>query len=113
MSLIFFATLVLFSCSKAPNDPAADRNDPGSANISISIGKVGALGKIRNIELSKLYLTLSAPGETMITDSSSLTGNAGGMYAKTYSNLASLLKTWTLTAENSLARGKWKFMSVH
>jgi len=99
VGLTLLSALILFFCSKLPNN-SADRNDPGSANISISIGKVGSLGKIRNIELSKLYLTLSAPGETTIRDSFSLSGNAGGTYAKTYSNLASLLKTWKLAAES-------------
>jgi len=89
----------LFSCSKSPNNPV-DRSDPGSANITVEVGKVGVLGKIRNIELSKLYISLTAPGEIPIYDTINLSGNGQQTISKTYSDLASLLKTWTLLAES-------------
>ena len=89
----------LLSCSENPHIPLA-YGDPGSANVIVSVGKVGALGKIRNIELRTLYISLSAPGETTVRDTFPLSGNGEITISKTYSNLASLLKTWTLTAES-------------
>jgi YVTN family beta-propeller protein len=96
-SALLFA-IMFFSCSNnLVTSP--DKSDPGSADITFKVGKVGALGKTA-IELTSLYVTLSAPGETTIRDTFPLSGNSQQTIAKTYSNLASLLKTWTLEAES-------------
>jgi uncharacterized protein (TIGR02145 family) len=60
---------------------------------------VGALAKTANIALAKLYITLTAPGQTAINDSFTLSGTASTTINNTYSNLASFL-TWTLTARS-------------
>ena len=98
VGLTMLIACILFSCSENPNNPSL-KGDPGAATITVKVGKVGSLGKIRNIELSKLYITLTAPDENPIYDTFSLSGNSGTTINKTYSNLASLLKTWTLSAE--------------
>lgn len=89
--------VVLFSCSENPNTPI-QKNDFGSADITFNIGKIGTLGKIRTVELSKLYIALNAPGEASVYDTFNLSGNGGGTYTRIYGDLASLFKTWTLTA---------------
>ena len=93
------AFLILNSCSNNINTPI-EQSEPGSANVSLNIGKVSTLGKNRSISLSKLYVALSATGETTRYDTFSLSGNGEQTINKTYNNLASLLKTWTLTAES-------------
>lgn len=100
-----FCAVLFYSCSDAPTNTPTQKSDPGSAAISIQVGRVGSLGKVRNVELKKLYLSLSAPGETTILDSADLSGNSGATVTKDYSNLASLLKTWTLSAETRDANG--------
>jgi len=91
-SALFF---MFFSCD-LPTPPVS--KDTGSAQVSIVIGKIGALAKKTAIELDTLYVTLSAPGETTIEDKFPISGNSQQTITKTYDNLASLVKTWTLTA---------------
>jgi hypothetical protein len=96
-NLALLGLFVSFSCSNL-NTPD-NNNEPGNASITVNVGKVGMLGKIRNIELNKLYISLTTTGETTIYDTIPLNGNSGATIIRTYSNLASLLKTWTLSAE--------------
>lgn len=92
------AFLMFISCSNTINAPVT-RNEPGAANVSLHIGQISTLGKNRTITLSKLYVALSATGETTQYDTFALSGNNEQTFNKTYNNLASLV-TWTLTAES-------------
>jgi outer membrane protein assembly factor BamB len=93
---LLLSGFILFSCSRSPNNPV-DRNDPGSANVTVNVGSVGALAKQLDISFSRLTISLSAPGEITILDTFPISGNTQTTVSKTYNNLASL-KTWTLTA---------------
>jgi alpha-tubulin suppressor-like RCC1 family protein len=102
--IALLAVSILLSCSKNPG-PVSTPYEPGTANITFQIGKVGVLGKKATIQLSKLYIMLSAPGETSIYDTVDLSGNGSETFTKSYVNLASLLKTWTITAESKDVNG--------
>jgi hypothetical protein len=91
-------SVFLFSCTNSTST-RNNTGDPGSAYLTVTVEKVGTLGKTSAISLNKLYLTLSSPGETTIADTFPLSGIGVQTVAKTYSNLASLIKTWTLHAE--------------
>lgn len=95
---LLMSFLVFFYCSENPTTPKKE-SGPGSANVNVKVGKVGKLGIVPEIELSKLYISLTAPGEATIYDTFTLSGNSETTIQKTYNDLASVLKTWTLTAE--------------
>lgn len=102
MKNAFFIGIVaaLFFASCTNKDPVSIKSgeDPGSANISIAVGKVGVLGKRKDISLVKLCIRLSAPGEYPIFDTVQLSGSGPITVNETYSNLAAL-KDWTLFAK--------------
>lgn len=88
------------------NNPISSSNtgvkETGSADITVVLGKVGVLGKIRMIELEDVVLELSAPGEKTLKDTINVSGlansSANSKCGKKYDSLASLLKTWTIQA---------------
>lgn len=96
---ITIVVTVLFAMSC--NNPTRPQNSnlPGSANITVQIGKVGALAKRADINFAKLCVALSASAETTIFDTIAISGNSSTIISKTYDNLASL-KTWTLKAKS-------------
>jgi len=79
-----------------PNNPNSSEKK-GSAEVSIQLGKVGALAKKSAIDLNTLTLTLSATGETPVTQVIALSGSAQQTVTKIFDNLASQ-KEWILTA---------------
>jgi hypothetical protein len=90
---------ILFAISCSSPTPPQNTDLQGSANITVHIGKVGALAKRADINFAKLCVTLSVSGETTIFDTISISGNTSTTVSKTYDNLASM-KTWTLTAKS-------------
>ncbi len=95
-----FLTLILMtalSCSDSSENSLISDNT-GEANVLVQISKVNKIGKSRSIELSKLYVSLSASGEAVIYDTIVITGNEQIVVPIHYENLASL-KIWTITAE--------------
>ena len=63
--------------SSAGNGPDADPETPGAVSSTVTLGKVGALGKANVINLSKLILTAvsgSTPADT-VRDTSTVSGN--------------------------------------
>jgi hypothetical protein len=99
MALFFVVSFLVFSCGKDPVSTSKGCANQGSAAISIKVGEVGTLAKKTNINLSKLYVVLSAVGETSIYDTFSLSGGGSATIVKTYDSLTSL-KTWTLSAKS-------------
>lgn len=109
MKLILTGTMLLCllfaGCIETTSPTDNSNGETGTAEISIKIGKAGILGKTRSIEFSKLYIALSAQNEDTIYDSISLSGYNESTIIKTYTNLASLLKPWTLTAATKDIKG--------
>jgi|GEM_PF-1945338 len=108
--LLLFITLLagflLFSCSSNSNTISSNARNTGSAKVTISLGQVGALAKMRtvaDIELANLSISLTAPGQDTITDALPLSGNSATTIVKTYAGLASNM-TWTLIAKSIDAR---------
>lgn len=98
-------------CFKVDNNPAAAGNAEaqGSAQVTVNVGKVGALAKgaalaktggAMDIDLAALELTLTAPGEAPVTQSIPLSGHGSNTINQTFTGLASL-KTWTLAARSA------------
>lgn len=83
-------------------DPAAE---PGSAQVLIRTGKIGRLAKKAAIELSRLEITLSAPGESTVVREFPLTGSGAATVSHTIPGLASL-KPWTLAARSLDLNGR-------
>ena len=100
--LLTLCLFLCFSCSKV-DSPTSISKDAGSATVNIHVGKIGdlsrthVLARATAINLSKLFITLSAHGESTILDTLPLSGNNQAYISKTYGPLASL-KQWTLTA---------------
>jgi hypothetical protein len=88
----------MLSCSDL-DPPTAIKSDLGSASVYVKIGKVGALGKKATIQLDTLYLTLTAPGETTRSAKFPLSANSEQTFSQCFTELASLHKIWTLSAE--------------
>jgi len=88
LSVIVTAGLLSISCD-GPTLPSIS-GTPGSANITVRIGKVGSLAKLADISFAMLCVRLSAPGETNIFDTIALSGNGSTTVAKPYDDLASL-----------------------
>ncbi|HEX2613194.1 MAG TPA: hypothetical protein VHO02_06355 [Fibrobacteria bacterium] len=88
----------LFAGAGCVSDPIRAK---GSANVTIQLDKVGALGKsggAATIQMKDLVVTLRSPGEDTRRDTTkTLTGNAVQSVTKTFGNLTSK-KTWTLEA---------------
>ena len=98
---IFLVLFILFlsNCAKDTLSPTnVIENSYGRVKVKITLSKIASIGK-RNIQLSKLYLTLSAPEETPIYDTIEITGSEQIVIPLTYSNLTSL-KTWSLFARS-------------
>jgi hypothetical protein len=79
----------------------------GTADVHVSLEKVGALGKTgaaNAVEMSLLFLTLRSPGEDTRRDTLPLSGNGQQSILKSYANLTTL-KTWTLEAIAKDAQG--------
>jgi hypothetical protein len=93
LTFLAFAAISLFNCENPT--PLPNDNPSGGANITIKMGKVGALAKRTDIEFSRLCIALSATGEATIYDTIPISGNGATSVNKTYEDLASL-KTWTL-----------------
>ncbi len=74
-----------------------DDESMGDVNVSVKLGKIGSLGKIKCIEFDTLTLTLTAPGEDSVVAKMPISGKNQQIVTKTFSNLASL-KTWTVLA---------------
>jgi hypothetical protein len=88
-------------CNRIGPSSAAGQEKPNSnvasAEISIDIGQVGTLAKRNNIELSRLIVFLTSPGEDTIWDTTSLSGTIGKTVYLTIGNLAAP-RLWELTA---------------
>jgi hypothetical protein len=92
------ALLCLFAGVGCVSEPIRAK---GSANVTIQLDKVGALGKsgaAAAIQMKEMTLALRSPGEDTRRDTvRTLTGSAQQSIAKTFGNLTSK-KTWTLEA---------------
>jgi len=89
-----------FSCSSNSNVTSPAAQNTGSASVTIAVGKVGALAKMRtvaDIQLAKLCVSFTAPGAASVYDTIALSGNGASTVVKTYPGLASTV-LWTLTA---------------
>jgi alpha-tubulin suppressor-like RCC1 family protein len=98
--LVPLAVLLCVTCTSVQAPTAVNGGDPGFATTNIQVGPVGSLAKagaVQVINLSKLYISLSSPGQPTIYDAMPLSGNAQTNVTKSYGPLASLV-TWTLTA---------------
>ncbi len=95
-------TLPLWSCGNAPSaDPGPDAGTlvQATANTTIILGKVGALGKTNTINLAKLIVTgvsNASPADT-IKDTSTVSGNAQVTVTRNYT--LKPLRSWTLSAK--------------
>lgn len=81
---------------------ASSNSEPqltGKAQITLNIGRVGALAKTSAIELASLNIILSASGETALEKTFPLSGMEQSVISTEFDNLASL-KNWTLIAES-------------
>lgn len=97
--------LFIFSCFNrhGPVTPGTT-SETGALQVSVNIGKVGALIKAKNratIEMTKLFVTLSANSQDTIFDTLLLTGgNQERTERKTYTGLTALVDeeivSWTL-----------------
>jgi hypothetical protein len=99
-SILPLAVLLCVTCTRMQAPTAVNGGDPGFAAANIQVGAVGSLAKagaVQAINLSKLYISLSSPGQPTIYDTMPLSGNAQTNVTKSYGPLASLV-TWTLTA---------------
>jgi len=106
-SIILLCVSFLLSCSKEhtifPESPEAI----GALQVSINMGKVGALRKTMKstqIDMTKLYIVFSAEGQSPIFDTLTLTGGSQERTErKTYGNVAAWKDgyaiEWTLSAE--------------
>lgn len=73
--------------------------DSGTAQVTVVLDPVGALGKRSDIALSRLCLALSAMGADSIFDTLAVSGNGRNSVSKTYAKLASM-RSWKLTAKS-------------
>ncbi len=92
VSFVFLFLTCSYERTIAPDDESM-----GVVNVSVKLGKIGSLGKIKCIEFDTLTLTLTAPGEDSFVSKIPISGKNQQVVTKTFSNLASL-KTWTVSA---------------
>lgn len=111
VSVIVYGVLIgIFSCTPSIDPVSIEESSviPGAADVTVKVNKVGSVGKdrfSREIALHRLYITLSAPAEDTIFDTIALSGNQQQTMMKSYSNLASDPKQWTLLAESRDSSG--------
>ncbi len=99
--------MVLFSCSNSRPGDAAASGETGVLKVSVYMEKVGALNKsmkTADIELTELYVTLSATDQPTVYDTLQLFGGSGErVETQTYPGLAAFVDgqfvEWTLYVE--------------
>lgn len=116
-SVVAVAAVCAYLCSCTGHDdpvaPAA-RPQTGTVEVTIHAGGIGALSKAAGgaaIEMSDLYVALSAEGEKTVYDTLPLTGGSHERTErKTYTGLASRIEDrivdWTLTVESRDGNGE-------
>lgn len=103
LAVTLCSSLLMFSCTREERNPSAPEGSlagTGSALVTIQSGRVGGLAKgskASDINLASLEVTLTAPGETPVTQSFRLSGSGSSTISNTFQELAAL-KTWTLSA---------------
>lgn len=94
---------LLMGCLRDDRNPSGGGTPAGAAKVVIQAGRIGALAKgaplakAAAIELAELEVTLSAAGETSVTETFPLSGNGPATVSHTFPGLASP-KTWSLSA---------------
>jgi hypothetical protein len=104
LGFVSTSIIIFFSCINNPSTSVVDP-ETGTADISICVNKVGALGKTREIDLENLYIKLYAVDEDTIFDTVSISGHGTSTINRSYNDLVSLLKTWTFSAETRDIKG--------
>jgi hypothetical protein len=103
MSILAAAvTLAALGCGTAPvEDPGPDAGTlkQATANTTVILGKVGALGKTNTINLAKLIITgtSSATPPDTFKDTTAVSGNTQVTVTRNYT--LKPLRSWTLTAK--------------
>ncbi len=112
---IAVASLMLIYCSKDHSADYALLLEKGAVNLSVSLGKTGAIGKKETIcnmsEKSSLYISMSSKEHGCIFDTVPLAGGSEDIVIrKTYSNMAAWTENeavqWTLLVESRDKLGK-------
>ena len=96
LSFLFLFLLCVRSDQNNNVLSSVDKNN-AIARLSIHIGSVGVLSKQQTIDLRRLILTLTSPGEATIHDTTALSGTGGSDIKTTIGNLAAP-KSWKLAA---------------
>lgn len=119
IKIAFSSAALLFSAclfqTERPAGPAPSAaKGEGQAELSVKLGPVGALAKsaasagasaAQAIELSALYITLTAEAETPRRDTIPLSGSGANTVSRGYSGLAAG-KTWNVEAHTVDSRGR-------
>lgn len=101
---VFSVVPFLFAGCGVHENNGTNPEPSSSVTLSVSCGPVGNLQKTKVISLQKLFITLTASGESDIIDTFSLSGYGRQTVTKDYLNIASA-KTWTVTAISKDANG--------
>ena len=98
MFITIAVTLCLsaIGCAPQQNPVALEKNPTGTVSAKTFIGSVGSFAKIQAINLTKIYLELTAVGETTLRDSFNLTGSGSQTVERIFSDIK--VKTWTAKA---------------
>jgi hypothetical protein len=101
-SAIILCLILLLSCSVQHQVNYEFSGETGGIELSLYMGKVGALEKTTSIEMTKLYIALSASGQYTVYDTFQLSGgNYERTIGKTYSGLVATIDgqstEWTLS----------------
>jgi len=110
ISIVLFGSLYI-ACLTADNplspgvDESVDSLETGTASVTIALGRVGSLAKTRTINLTALYLSLTACGEQPVYDTICLSGHDNITVNKTYPKLATE-KQWVCRVITKDEKGK-------
>jgi uncharacterized protein (TIGR02145 family) len=117
-AVILTTLLIMFGCSNSGTDnPASLNTDSAAATITVSVGKIGQLSKMKTINLKSLVLTLSCPDQDTIHDTTTINGTGGNSLKVTIGNLRAPC-TWTVlaktfdTKDSCVHSGSTTFVSI-